>query len=273
MRIGGHWVHDFDPILVHFPSRWPIPGLYWYGLAYVLTFLTIVFILNIYGRQGRLPFSLEQCGPFLSYLILGVMIGGRVGYALLYGIPGVRTDPVELLRIWHGGMASHGGFFGVLVALILFSRSRAIPLRSLADVASSLAPVGFFLGRLANFINGEVYGRVSSLPWAVIFPQSALGLPLEQIPPRHPSQLYEALLEGLLLFLYCQLRFWRRPPLRLGRLCGEFLLTYALLRFLVEFFREPDAPLILNISRGQFYSLILLLGSLFFFLAPRRRTE
>ncbi|MDR0678831.1 MAG: prolipoprotein diacylglyceryl transferase [Puniceicoccales bacterium] len=273
MRIGGHWVHDFDPVLLHFPSSWLIPGIYWYGFAYVLTFLAIALLLDLYGRQGRLPFPRQQSGPFLTYLLLGTVIGGRIGYALLYGIPGFWSNPLELLRVWHGGMASHGGFCGVLAALILFSRNRAIPLRPLADVASSLAPIGFFLGRIANFINGEVYGRISSLPWAIIFPQSMPGLPLERIPPRHPSQLYEALLEGLLLFFFCQLRFWRRPPLRPGRLCGEFLLTYALLRFAVEFFREPDASLIFGISRGQFYSLALLLGSMFFLRVPREPTE
>ncbi|MDR2663944.1 MAG: prolipoprotein diacylglyceryl transferase [Puniceicoccales bacterium] len=271
MRIGGHWIHDIDPILLHFPSFWPIPGIYWYGFAYLLTFLIIAFALRIYARLGRLPFPREQIGPFLGYLILGAMAGGRIGYALLYGIPGLREDPLELLRVWHGGMASHGGFFGVLLALLLFSRKCSIPLGATADLVSSLAPIGFFLGRIANFINGEVYGRVSSLPWAVIFPGAEPTLPLERILPRHPSQLYEALLEGLLLFLFCQLRFWRRPPLRPGRLCGEFLVTYALLRFAVEFFREPDAPTILGLSRGQFYSIALLIAALPFLL-PRRRS-
>lgn len=264
MQIGGHWVHRIDPYLVHFPKSWPIGGIFWYGAAYLSSFLLIYFLLLLYGRRGRLPFRKSDLGSFLFHLILGVILGGRLGYILLYEPHYVLHRPAEIFCLWHGGMSSHGGFLGVAIALALFGRRLAVPILVLADLMASLAPLGLFFGRLANFINGEIYGRISHVPWAVIFPRSATSpsMPLFLLEPRHPSQLYEAFLEGLVLLIYCQRRFWHRPRLRDGLLTAHFLLLYGFFRILVEFFREPDAPPIGWLTRGQFYSLFLLVAGL-----------
>lgn len=171
-------------------------------------------------------------------------------------------------------MASHGGFVGVCLALIWFVQKHRLPWRRTADVLVTLAPPGLFFGRLANFINGELWGKVSYAPWAVIFPASApSGTPLTEIPPRHPSQLYEALLEGLFLTAYTQLRFWRSGFVRArpGWLAGEFLILYAAVRVVGEIFREPDAPLLFGLSRGTFYSLFLIAAGLVLLALNRRK--
>jgi phosphatidylglycerol:prolipoprotein diacylglycerol transferase len=176
-------------------------------------------------------------------------------------------DPLSFFRVWEGGMASHGGFIGVAVALLWFARSQRISFWHIADLVTSVAPLGLLLGRLANFINGELWGKIAHVPWAMIFPYSAApGTPIDQIPPRHPSQLYEAFLEGALLLAFMQWRFWRsdiveRKP---GRLAGEFLVAYAVARIIGEIFREPDADvrLIAGLSRGTFYSLFVLVTGL-----------
>lgn len=260
MQIRGHWVHQIDPYLVHFPKSWPIGGIFWYGAAYLLSFLLIYCALIAYGKRGRLPFRSSEIGSFLFFLILGVILGGRLGYIILYEPAYVLRSPREIFCLWHGGMSSHGGFLGVSVALLLFSRRGNIPLLQLTDTLASLAPLGLFFGRIANFINGEIYGRVTTVPWAMIFPRSATSpsMPLFLLEPRHPSQLYEAFLEGLVLLIYCQWQFWRRRRGTPGRLTAQFLILYSLFRIFVEFFREPDADLIGCLTRGQFYSLFLL---------------
>jgi phosphatidylglycerol:prolipoprotein diacylglycerol transferase len=204
-------------------------------------------------------------------IIGGVLIGGRLGYVLLYAPMMLIRHPLELFCIWHGGMSSHGGFAGVTLSLLLFAKRQRIAFSSLADVAASVAPLGIFLGRIANFINGEVYGRVTSAPWGIIFPRSVPAGYGEFVLPRHPSQLYEALLEGVLLFCYCQLRFWK-GKFRPGQLAGEFLIFYSIVRIFCEFFREPDAPTILSLSAGQFYSLFLLALGLGYYLLTRKMT-
>jgi phosphatidylglycerol:prolipoprotein diacylglycerol transferase len=171
-------------------------------------------------------------------------------------------------------MSSHGGFIGVCLALVWLVRKHKLAWRSTADILVTLAPPGLLLGRVANFINGELWGKVAYVPWAVIFPKSALdGMPVTQIPPRHPSQLYEALLEGLFLTVYTQLRFWRSPVIRErpGQLAGEFLILYAAVRAAGEFFREPDASLLFGLSRGTFYSLFLVVGGLILFAVSCRK--
>jgi phosphatidylglycerol:prolipoprotein diacylglycerol transferase len=162
-------------------------------------------------------------------------------------------------------MASHGGFVGVCLVLFWMVKKHKLAWRPLADILVTLAPPGLFLGRIANFINGELWGKISYVPWAVIFPKSAPeGTPLAEIAPRHPSQLYEALLEGLFLTLYTQWRFWRSDITREkpGHLAGEFLVLYAVVRAIGEIFREPDASLLLGLSRGTFYSLFLFIGGM-----------
>ncbi|MDR1173264.1 MAG: prolipoprotein diacylglyceryl transferase [Puniceicoccales bacterium] len=245
-------------------------GIRWYGIFYLLTFGFMFFALNFYSKKNKSPLSSEQNTSFLSYVIAGVVLGGRIGYMFLY-CPGIFIhNPLEIFAIWHGGMSSHGGFIGTIIAMVIFCRKNNLPLFSLADICSTIAPFGFLLGRIANFINGELYGKITNVKWAVIFPQSGYSPSrLSAIPARHPSQLYEASLEGLLLLIYVQIRFWTREKITPGKLSGEFLILYSVFRISMEFFREPDAQLILAMSRGQFYSVFLLLFGIALLLKTR----
>jgi phosphatidylglycerol---prolipoprotein diacylglyceryl transferase len=184
-----------------------------------------------------------------------VVLGGRLGYVLFYNLPHYSSHPLAILEVWHGGMSFHGGFLGVIAASWLFSRSQRIPLDRLLDVAAAGVPIGLGLGRLANFINGELYGRPTSLPWAMVFPNGGPE-------PRHPSQLYEALLEGLVLFIVIKIATDRYHALvRPGLVAGIFALGYGLARFFVEFFREPDAqigPVIGFLTAGMLLSVPLM---------------
>ena len=201
---------------------------------------------------------------------MGVLLGGRLGYVLLYQTEHLLKDPFMLFRVWEGGMASHGGFIGVILATICYCKQSKQSFWPVADLIEKVVHHGLFFVRIANFINGELWGIPSKLPWAVLFPSSpgfSEGI------ARHPSQIYAALLEGFLLFGYIQLRFWKsdicqKAP---GRLGGEFLLTYAIARIFGEIFREPDATLILGLSRGQFYSIFLFVGGLLIIYGANKR--
>ena len=256
------WVHHFSPFL---GPHWGNFGIRYYGLSYVLAFLSAAWLLVRYARANRSQLPAGRVGDLMVALVFGVMIGGRLGSFIFYHPEQLAQDPLSFFRVWEGGMASHGGFLGVAVALAWFARAAKIPFLHLSDLVASVTPAGLFFGRVANFINGELWGKPTTVRWAVIFPNSAdPGTPLHLILPRHPSQLYEAALEGLLLFALMQWRFWRSDVVRTqpGRLAGEFLLGYALVRAVGEVFREPDASLILGLSRGTFYSLFLVAGGI-----------
>jgi phosphatidylglycerol:prolipoprotein diacylglycerol transferase len=249
-------VHTPHPFLIRFSETF---GIRYYGLAYLLAFVGAGWLLHRYHKAGRSPLDLAAISDLMTYLIGGVLVGGRIGYFLFYQPGTLFRDPLSLFRVWEGGMASHGGFLGVIIALALFVRSRPISFLQLGDLVVTTVPLGLGLGRLANFLNGELWGKPTDVPWAMVFSATGGGYM-----PRHPSQLYEAALEGFLLLAYLQWRFWktdvaRRQP---GRLSGEFLLAYALVRIVCELFREPDAALILGLSRGTFYSLFLILAGL-----------
>jgi phosphatidylglycerol:prolipoprotein diacylglycerol transferase len=254
----AYLVDDFSPFL---GPHWGNIGIRYYGLGYLLGFLTAAWLLRLYARAGRSQLPESKIGDLMIGLVLGVLLGGRLGYFILYyPFASLRADPFVLFRVWEGGMASHGGFAGVTVAAWWFARTEKIPFLHLGDLVASTTSAGMLFVRVANFINGELWGKITTVPWAVIFPRSAPpGTPLAQIPPRHPSQLYEAGLEGALLLAYMQWRFWRSDAVKRqpGRLCGEFLIGYALVRMFGEIFREPDAGLILGLSRGTFYSIFL----------------
>ncbi|MFW5883375.1 MAG: prolipoprotein diacylglyceryl transferase [Verrucomicrobiota bacterium] len=274
---GDFWTHDLSPFLVQFPEGWPVDGIRYYGLAYLLGFVLAGLLLWLYWRRGRSPLGSERIFDLMTYIVLGVMIGGRLGYMLLYDLGDFLANPLIFFRVWEGGMASHGGILGVAAAVVLFAWRHRVDFPFLGDLIVASAPIGLLLGRLANFINGELWGRPAKVAWAVIFPDSqpvfVRELGRAVLYPRHPSQLYAAFLEGLLPLLYLQARFWLSSPekLRAGRLAGEFFCLYALVRIFGELFREPDASLILGMSRGQFYSIFLFLGGLALILWSRHR--
>ncbi len=267
------WVHSLDPFLIRFPETWPLAGIRWYGLSYVMGFLTASWLLRQYIKYRKGPLLVGEEGPLMTYLIFSVLLGGRLGYCLLYDNQRFLQKPWILFEVSNGGvsgMASHGGFVGVCLGLCLFAWRYKKNLWQLADCVVSIAPPGLFFGRLANFINGELWGKVTHASWAVVFPQSAPypGYPVFLLPGRHPSQLYEAILEGFLLFLYLQLRYWR-GSFKPGVLTAEFLILYSLLRIFAECFREPDAGLFFGLSRGIFYSIMTALVGLMLYLWRR----
>ncbi len=252
----AYLVHTPHPFLIQFSESF---GIRYYGLAYLAGFLAAGWLLRRYHQAGRSALDTNAIFDLMTGLIAGVIIGGRLGYFLLYQPAVFVRDPLALIRVWEGGMASHGGFVGVIIALWWFTRQRATGMLQVADLVVSVTPLGLLFGRLANFINGELWGKVATVPWAIIFEKTGGGTF-----PRHPSQLYEALLEGLLLFGFMQWRFWKSSCTQTqpGRLSGEFLVAYSLARVIGEIFREPDAALVLGLSRGTFYSIFLLAGGL-----------
>ena len=269
----AYWVHDLSPFLIRFTDTL---GIRYYGLAYVLGFVGGGRLLHRAARAQRLQLPPAAVGDLMIALVLGVLVGGRLGYFLLYHPELVVADPLVLLRVWEGGMASHGGFVGVALAMAWFVRRQRIPLLHLSDAVVAVAPLGILLGRIANFINGELWGRVTTFKYAVIFPDSAPpGTPIEFIEPRHASQLYAAALEGALLLAVFLWRFWRTPVVARspGRLTGEFLVAYAVVRSIGEQFREPDAPLIGGLTRGTFYSIFLVLVGVFLIIRSRTRSQ
>lgn len=275
---GSYPIHEFSPFLFEFSDG---AGIRYYGLAYVLGFAIAAFLMLRAAKAGRTPLRPVQLESFLFTLILGVIVGGRLGSVLLYGGERYLAEPWRVFFIWEGGMASHGGFIGVCVAVLLFARHQKQSAFALGDLVCMAAPPGLFLGRVANFINGELWGKVGTVPWAWIFPDAPYraGEPgyfepaLQQmVNPRHPSQLYEAALEGLLLSIYLLWRFWGSRGKRLpGQLVAEFLLVYSGARIFCEQFREPDASLILGLSRGSFYSLLSFAIGLALLIWLRRR--
>ena len=258
MADSNYWVHDLSPFLIEFSDG---VGIRYYGLAYLAAFAAAFLLLSYYHRRKRSPLDNDQLSTSFFAIIIGVLAGGRIGYFLFYDFAAFRSDPLVLFRVWEGGMASHGGFIGVAVAIWWIARAQRMPVLRLADLLVTVAPPGIFFGRIANFINGELWGKITTVSWAVRFPQSVPpGTPVEEIPARHPSQLYEAGLEGLVLFIYLQYRFWKTPVVKRspGQLTGEFFIGYAIARIVSEVFREPDAGLILGMSRGTFYSIFLI---------------
>ena len=247
----AYWHHTLDPFLVRFPKDWGIDGIRWYGVAYLLSFFLAYKLLNFFHTSQRIVFPLQKQQNFLFALFCGILLGGRLGYAILYAPQYYLQKPLEIFQIWQGGMAFHGAIIGIFISLLWFSKANHYNLLSLTDLTIPLGTLGIFFGRIANFINGEVYGRYTEVPWGVIF-----GYDLS---PRHPSQLYEAFFEGLILFIFSFSWIYKgykqQTP---GTLTCLFLVFYGMFRFLVEFVREPDAPLIFFFTRGQFYSIIML---------------
>jgi phosphatidylglycerol:prolipoprotein diacylglycerol transferase len=225
----------------------------WYGLMYALAFLSAYLVIRFAARERSMPLSKDDIADLVFSVALGIIIGGRCGYILFYNLSFYIANPLKLLAVWEGGMSFHGGLIGGLAGGVIFCRKRGLGIYQIADLAFLTAPLGLMFGRIGNFINGELYGRITDLPWGVVFPD---GGPL----PRHPSQLYEAFLEGPLAFA---IGWWlwrsRRPP---GTVLWGFISCYGLFRIAVEFVREPDQQIGFifgGISLGQLLSLPMLL--------------
>lgn len=262
----------FDPVAI---SLGPI-AIRWYALAYIGG----IVLGWIYARSllknerlwgGPAPISLTQLDDFILWVTIGIIVGGRTGYVLFYNLPFFAQNPSAIFKLWEGGMSFHGGFLGCVVAVMWFARRNGIPILSLGDVVTAVGPIGLFLGRLANFINSELWGRVTdpSLPWGVVFPNGGPA-------PRHPSQLYEAFFEGILLFTILAVMIRMGALKRPGLILGSFITIYALARITGEKFREPDPQLGFlwgGLTMGMLLSLPMIVAGIILILrAWRTRT-
>ncbi len=262
MQHDGYWVFSqIDPVAF---SLGPL-SVRWYGLMYLFGF---AFAMWLAGRRADAPnsgWTRNEVSDLLFYGFLGVILGGRVGYVLFYNFDLFLADPTYLFKVWTGGMSFHGGLIGVITAMIWFAHKTKRHFFTVADFVAPLIPFGLGVGRIGNFMNGELWGRVTDVPWAIIFPEAGPE-------PRHPSQLYQFALEGVVLFIILNL-FWRKNPPR-GAISGMFLLFYGLFRFLVEFVRQPDSQLGLyfqEISMGQILSTpMIIIGALMIWVAYKR---
>jgi len=251
------FINNFDPVAFQIMSF----EIRWYSLAYILGII-IGWILckKIFIKDLDIN---QRFDDFISYLIIGIIIGGRLGYVLFYNFNYYINNIVDIFKIWQGGMSFHGGLLGIIVASILFAKKNNQNTFIYTDLVSLVAPVGIFFGRFANFINSELYGKVTEVPWAVTFVQ------VDNL-SRHPSQLYEAIFEGIILFillLYFRNKNFLEKP---GLISGLFLIFYSIFRFCIEFFRVPDEQigyLIFNLSMGQIISLVfIMIGTIVFYL-------
>ncbi|RTZ59242.1 MAG: prolipoprotein diacylglyceryl transferase [Gammaproteobacteria bacterium] len=247
---------NIDPVAIHIGPL----SVHWYGIAYLVAFLLFWWLGILRARRPDSPFTQEEIGDLLFYGMWGVVLGGRIGYVLFYNLDFYLRNPVNILYIWDGGMSFHGGLIGVLIAMWWFGRQRGASFLRTMDFVAPLTPPGFFIGRLANFVNQELWGRPTDVAWGVVFPR------LDNI-PRHPSQLYEATLEGLVLFAI--LWVYSARPRATGRVSALFLIFYGLFRFVVEFFREPDRQIGFVafgwLTKGHLLSIPMVLAGLFLY--------
>ncbi len=260
----AYFVHQFSPFVVEIREG---VGLRWYGVAYVAAFLLGYRLYRWLAERGYTQMPAEQVGDFITWAaVFGVMLGGRIGWAIFYGWQDVAANPLTLFKVWEGGMASHGGIIGLVLFTFYWAKRHRLSWTSIGDSLCVVAPIGLFLVRCANFINGELFGKPSDVPWAVIFPA-------EPEFPRHPSQLYEAGLEGIVLFgILWLLRTRARVPR--GVITGAFFILYAALRIVGEIFREPDpAWAVGRFSAGQFLSLFLFVIGAAFIVWGRRAQQ
>ncbi|KQM96639.1 prolipoprotein diacylglyceryl transferase [Sphingomonas sp. Leaf25] len=247
--------------------------LKWYSLAYIAGILVgWWYLLKLLDQPGA-PMARRHADDFVFYATLGIILGGRLGYAIFYA-PEMFLDPVKILRLWDGGMSFHGGVIGTMIGIILLARKHGLNWLRVHDYVACCTPFGLFFGRLANFVNGELWGRPSDVPWAIVFPRTVAG---GLDPARHPSQLYEAGLEGIVLFAVLWFLFWKTDArYQPGKLVGTFLLGYGLSRFFVEFWREPDAQLTefaqtTGLHMGQWLTLPMLAGGIYLIATAKRR--
>ncbi|MBS97728.1 MAG: prolipoprotein diacylglyceryl transferase [Oceanospirillaceae bacterium] len=260
------WVHDIDPVALDLG----VIQIHWYGLMYLVGFAAAWWLGTLRARRPGSGWTVQQISDLVFWGAVGVVVGGRSGYVLFYNFDNFLDNPLWLLQVWKGGMSFHGGLIGVILVLWLFGRHHRKRFFEMGDFVAPLIPIGLGAGRLGNFIGGELWGRTTDLPWGVIFPRAGDGM------PRHPSQLYEFALEGVVLFIVL---WWfsscPRPPMAVS---GLFLLLYGVFRSLVELVREPDEHLGFIafdwLSMGQLLSLpMILFGAALLALAYQRRVD
>ncbi len=246
---------QIDPIIFEIGPL----AIRWYSLAYVAGIVLGCLYADYLNKKPPSQKNLKVFDDFMTWVVLGIVIGGRLGYVLFYNFSFYIYHPLDILKLWEGGMSFHGGFLGVVTACIIYCRKNKIDLMALFDLAACTAPIGLFFGRMANFINGELYGRVTDSPVGMIFPHAGSL-------PRHPSQLYEAVLEGLVLLIITSILVnFTRAKEKPGLLSGVFLFGYGLARIIVENFREPDDQigfLFANVTTGQMLSVPMVLGGI-----------
>lgn len=244
----------------------------WYSLAYIAGILVGWWYLTRLLKQPGAPMGRAHADDLVFYATLGIIVGGRLGYVIFYGLNRFIDHPLDIFKLWDGGMSFHGGVIGTTLAIILMCRRHGLNWLRVHDYVACCAPFGLFFGRLANFVNGELWGKPADLPWAIVFPGAG---PLA----RHPSQLYEAALEGLLLFAILSYAFWRtKARYAPGKLTGIFLLGYGCFRFFVEYFREPDAQFAGTmfenvIHMGQVLCLPMILGGIYLIVTAKGRRD
>jgi phosphatidylglycerol---prolipoprotein diacylglyceryl transferase len=263
---GTHWVHNLDPVALDLGFF----QLRWYSLAYLAGIvLGYIYLLRLIRQPGS-PMARRHADDLVFYVTLGIILGGRLGYVFFYKPMEYLRDPLEIPQMWDGGMSFHGGLIGTILAMLYLARRNGLSFLRVCDYVALCVPFGLFFGRLANFVNGELWGRTTDASWGVIFPT---GGPL----PRHPSQLYEAALEGVVLFLVLWALFWfTRARWRPGLLAGVFTLGYGVARFVIEYFRSPDQHLTwlvesTGLSMGQWLCVPMILIGLYLILTARRR--
>ncbi len=249
--------------------------LRWYSLAYIAgIFVGWWYLLKLLDQPGA-PMARRHADDLVFYATLGIILGGRIGYILFYQ-PSILLDPIQIFRLWDGGMSFHGGVIGVSLGILWMARKNGLKWLRVHDYVACCVPFGLLFGRLANFINGELWGKPTDVPWAIVFPRTVAG---GLDPARHPSQLYEAALEGVVLLAVLAYMFWRtKARYDPGKLVGTFLLGYGLSRFVVEFFREPDSQFAGTffenvLHMGQVLTLPMIFGGLYLILTAKRRRE
>ena len=250
--------------------------LRWYSLAYLAgIFVGYWYLLKLIRQPGS-PMARRHADDMVFYAALGIILGGRLGYVLFYNLGYYLENPLDILKLWDGGMSFHGGVIGTMLGILYLARKEKLPWLRIHDYVACCVPFGLLFGRLANFVNHELWGAPTNVPWAIRFPEVVAGLTALG-PPRHPSQLYEAFLEGAVLLAILWWMFWKtQARYEPGKLVGAFIFFYGLFRFAVEFVREPDAQLIefvqaTGLHMGQWLSLPMILGGLYLMLTAKKR--
>ena len=252
------YIHDLNPVLINFG----VFEVRWYSLAYIFGILAGWWIakkiIDFKIQNNTINFDSKIFDDLISYVIISIIVGGRLGYIIFYNLSYYLSNPLDVLKIWQGGMSFHGGLIGIILGTYLFSRKMKVNSFFFLDIIASVAPIGIFFGRIANFINGELYGKPTDLFWSVIFPE------IDKI-PRHPSQLYEAALEGVVLFLIL-IKLIYKKSIKTGEVAAMFMILYGLFRVVSEQFREPDTHIgyLFNLfSMGSILSIFMILAGLF----------